>query len=62
MKVIDDENKSPRAIGGLIFVGCMFIGGGLGLLFGRPDVGGAIGMGIGFISMALVWAVLKNKG
>lgn len=38
---------------GLLFVGFMFIGGGLGLLFGRPEVGGAVGMGTGFLAMAL---------
>ncbi len=37
-----------KSFSGLIFVGCMSIGGGLGLLFGRPEVGGAVGMGIGF--------------
>ena len=30
---------------GLFFVALMFIGAGIGLLFNRPDVGGAIGMG-----------------
>ncbi len=39
---------------GLIFVACMFIGGGIGLAFGRPDVGGAVGMGVGFLLMGLV--------
>jgi len=32
----------------------MFIGGGIGLLFGRPDVGGAVGMGVGFLLMAIL--------
>jgi len=41
-------------VSGLIFVALMFIGAGIGLLFGRPDVGGAIGMGIGFLAMALM--------
>ena len=41
---------------GLVFVACMFIGGGIGLAFGRPDVGGAIGMGIGFLLMGIVRA------
>jgi len=41
-------------VGGLLFVACMFIGTGIGLLFERPDVGGAIGMGIGFLLMALI--------
>lgn len=39
-------------MGGLVFVALMFIGAGIGLLFGRPDVGGAIGMGTGFLVMA----------
>ena len=41
---------------GLVFVACMFIGAGIGLAFGRPDVGGAIGMGIGFLLMGIVRA------
>ena len=32
----------------------MFIGAGIGLLFGRPDVGGAIGMGVGFLLMGVL--------
>ena len=50
---MSDERERGRA-GGLIFVACMFIGGGIGLSLGRPEVGGAIGMGIGFFLMALV--------
>lgn len=41
---------------GLLFVACMFIGGGLGLAFDRPDVGGAMGMGLGFLLMAILRA------
>ncbi len=41
---------------GLVFVACMFIGAGIGLAFGRPDVGGAIGMGIGFLLMGIIRA------
>jgi peptidoglycan/LPS O-acetylase OafA/YrhL len=37
-----------------MFVACMFIGAGIGLVFRRPDVGGAIGMGVGFLLMGLV--------
>ena len=48
------EEKGKDGVSGLIFVACMFIGGGLGLAFGRPEVGGAIGMGIGFLLMAFV--------
>lgn len=38
----------------MVFVALMFIGAGIGLLFGRPDVGGAVGMGLGFLAMALM--------
>ena len=36
--------------GGGIFVGCMFLGLGIGMLFGRADAGVLVGMGIGFIA------------
>ncbi|RLE80389.1 MAG: hypothetical protein DRJ52_06475 [Thermoprotei archaeon] len=48
-------NKEEREhVSGLVFVALMFIGAGIGLLFGRPDVGGAIGMGLGFLAMAIL--------
>lgn len=43
-------------VSGLIFVSLMFFGLGVGLLFGRPDVGVLVGLGAGFIAMALVKA------
>lgn len=48
------NGKEKKEIGGLVFVACMFIGAGIGLLFGRADVGGAIGMGVGFLTMAFL--------
>lgn len=57
----DNEDKTgASAIGGVVFVGCMFIGAGLGMLFGKVYVGGAIGMGVGFLAMGGVWAWMKN--
>jgi len=47
-------------VSGLVFVALMFIGAGIGLFFGRPDVGGAIGMGVGFLVMAFVRARYKE--
>jgi len=48
------QSDEKHAIGGLVFVACMFIGAGIGLIFGRPDAGGAIGMGFGFLLMGLI--------
>lgn len=57
-----DNNKSGSAIGGVIFVGCMFIGAAIGMIMGNLKAGGAMGMGVGFVAMGLIWAVYKNKG
>ena len=48
------EGEREHGFGGLAFVACMFIGAGIGLLFGRPDVDGCIGMGVGFLAMGII--------
>lgn len=40
--------------GNTAFVGCLFIGAGIGMLFNQLVVGGAIGMGVGFLLMAFL--------
>ena len=50
------NEENGHSIGGLVFVALMFIGAGIGLLFGRPDAGGALGMGLGFLAMAYLRA------
>ncbi len=51
------KSKELKDISGLVFVGCMFIGGGIGFLINQVVFGGAIGMGVGFLAMAY----LKSK-
>jgi len=53
---------ASRHVGGLVFVGLMFLGMGLGLLVERPDVGLFVGMGLGFIAMAFLRGGAEEKG
>ena len=57
----EEKKDSPSTIGGLIFVGCMFIGMGIGHYINSMETGLMSGMGVGFIAMAIVWAKYKNK-
>lgn len=47
------ENKYDAA-GGVVFVGCMFVGMGVGFLLGQLVVGLFVGMGVGFIGMGIL--------
>lgn len=58
---MEEKKKSGSAIGGVVFVGCMFIGAGIGMMNNALPIGGAIGMGVGFIGMAAVWAYYRDK-
>ena len=53
--------KNGSSIGGVVFVGCMFIGGGIGSMLNKVEVGGAIGMGVGFIAMGVIRAYYHSK-
>lgn len=55
-----NEKKKIEEFSGLLFISSMFIGAGLGLLLGRPDVGGAIGMGVGFLLMGMIRIKVKE--
>ncbi len=46
------EKKRPEA--GLLFVACILIGVGIGMAFNRPEIGGCIGTGVGFIVLAFL--------
>ncbi|ADP77790.1 conserved hypothetical protein [Methanothermus fervidus DSM 2088] len=57
---MEGKNQKHGVKTGLLFVACMFIGVGIGLAFHRPDVGSSIGMGIGFLLMAIFRSENKN--
>lgn len=46
---------------GWIFVGCLFLGIGFGLLLDQPGPGTLIGMGAGFIVGAIVEAMGRSR-
>lgn len=51
-----DTQSNKNKLAGAIFVGCMFIGIGLGMFFKQMTVGIMIGMGVGFIGSAIARA------
>lgn len=55
--IMNDETKKTYQKGSLLYVGCMFIGLGVGLYFNAVAPGVLIGMGVGF----LVWGILQLK-
>lgn len=59
------ENKSKSSdkwsIASLVFVGCMFTGIGLGMLFDARGTGMYVGMGAGFLAMGAVLYYFNRK-
>ncbi|MEO8517225.1 MAG: hypothetical protein ABI426_10785 [Flavobacterium sp.] len=53
-----ETQNNNRKLAGTFFVGCMFIGIGIGMYFDRTSVGALVGMGVGFIGSALLKAKL----
>jgi len=58
---MEEKKKSGTKIGGIVFVGCLFLGAGIGMLYKSEEIGGAIGMGVGFIAMGAIWAYYRQK-
>ena len=56
-----DKKKQTSTIAGVVFVGCMFIGLGLGMLYHKTAIGIMLGLGVGFISMGIFWAIMSRK-
>lgn len=54
------SNNKNNSVGGLLFVGCMFIGMAIGFGFNQIAIGTAAGMGVGFLAMA-GYIAMNNK-
>ncbi len=57
---MENKTKVRSTVGGVVFVGCMFVGIGSGMYFNQLVVGLITGMGGGFILMGLTWALVKS--
>ncbi len=58
---MEEDNKMGFAIGGMFFVGFMFVGAGIGFVYHAVHIGGAIGMGVGFLALGATVAYYKGK-
>lgn len=56
----EDSNSKYNWPGGYVFVGCMFVGMGLGMYFNNTGIGLMIGMGVGFLGMAVLQLFKKD--
>ena len=50
MESSGDNNKMK--VGGLLFIGCLFLGMGIGMYLESTKIGLFIGLGVGFLAMA----------
>ncbi|ESU26258.1 hypothetical protein FLJC2902T_27380 [Flavobacterium limnosediminis JC2902] len=55
---METQNQNKNKVAGAIFIGCMFLGMGLGMYFDKMTMGIMVGMGVGFIASAIARAKL----
>ena len=61
-KANDYQRSSGYESGGVAFVGCSLIGIVLGMLYGQIAVGSLLGVGVGFMIMALMrWSASQRN-
>lgn len=53
------KHEDKNEVGGIAFVGSLFIGLGLGIKYNQAAVGVLLGLGIGFILMAILRSMHK---
>lgn len=57
-KKVKKDEKKPRD---LLFLACLFLGLGIGLVLGRAGTGVLIGIGVGFLAAFIYEAVFNKK-
>lgn len=62
LEAMENDNKNKSKIGGIVFVGCLFIGLALGMYFNNTGVGVLMGLGVGFLAMGLVMGTTGRGG
>ena len=53
------NSKEKNKLGGMLIVAGVLIGVGVGLYYGRPDVGVLVGIGSGFLTAVVLHLVKK---
>jgi hypothetical protein len=56
----NENTRKKYTAGGLLFVGCMFVGMGLGFFFGHLLTGLLTGMGAGFVAFGIIMLLSKD--
>lgn len=57
MEEIKERNET---LSWSVFLGCMFVGMGIGMIFDQDGTGMLIGMGVGYIASAIIESVEKK--
>jgi hypothetical protein len=51
---LEQKNEEASNLAWYVFIGCMFVGMGVGKAFNSTDTGILVGMGVGFIAYAIL--------
>jgi uncharacterized membrane protein len=57
---MENQDQNYHKVSGVIFVGCMFLGMGIGMIFKQTGIGMFIGMGVGFLASGILKLKEKN--
>lgn len=58
---MEEIKNNKEALSWAIFLGCMFVGMGVGEIFDQAGIGTLIGMGVGYIAEAIIEGSAKGR-